>query len=63
MVLELLKYAKSAIKIFRPIRGNHCGHVTSKEGFWLVQFFIANLAYMSNSKTILPVVIFYLGII
>ena len=54
MVLELLKYAKSAIKIFRPIRGNHCGHVTSKEGFrWVKNFLsqITNLAYMRNSKT------------
>ena len=28
MVLELVIYAKSAIKKFRPIRGLHCGHVT-----------------------------------
>ena len=33
MVLELLIYAKSAIKKFRPIRGLHCGHVTSKYVF------------------------------
>ena len=39
MVLELLIYAKSAIKKFRPIRGLHCGHVTFKGGFWLVEIF------------------------
>ena len=33
MVLELLIYAKSAIKKFRPIRGLHCGHVTFKGGW------------------------------
>ena len=32
IVLELLKYAKSAIKKFGPIRSLHCGHVTSKGG-------------------------------
>ena len=39
MVLELLKYAKSAIRKFRPIRGFHCGHVTLNGGLWLVEIF------------------------
>ena len=43
MVLELLKYAKSAIKKFRPIRGLHCGHVTFKGGFWLVEIFLLQI--------------------
>ena len=33
IVLELVKYAKSALRKFRPIRGLHSGHVTFKEGF------------------------------
>ena len=43
MVLELLIYAKSAIKKFRPIRGLHCGHVTLKGGFWLVEIFLLQI--------------------
>ena len=43
MVLKLVLYAKSAIKKFRPIRGLHCGHVTSKGGLWLVQIFLLQI--------------------
>ena len=32
MVLELVKYAKSPVRKFRPIRGLHCGHVTLNGG-------------------------------
>ena len=32
IVLELLKYAKSVIRKFRPIRSLHCGHVTLNGG-------------------------------
>ena len=32
IVLELVKYAKSAFRKFRPIRGLHCGHVTLNGG-------------------------------
>ena len=39
IVLELLKYAKSDIRKFGPIRGLHSGHVTFKAGLWLVQIF------------------------
>ena len=42
-VLELPKDAKSAIKKFGPIRSLHCGHVTSKGGFWLVQIFLLQI--------------------
>ena len=34
MVLELLKYAKSAMKNYDH---DHYGHVTSKDGLWLVK--------------------------
>jgi len=43
IVLELLNYAKSAIKKFGPIRSLHCGHVTSNGGFWLVQIFLLQI--------------------
>ena len=32
-------YMPNLQKIFRPIRGLHCGHVTSKGGSWLVKNF------------------------
>ena len=32
IVLELVKYAKSVVRKFRPIRGLHSGHVTFKGG-------------------------------
>ena len=50
IVLELVKYAKSAVRKFWPIRGLHCGHVTLNlivlEGFpwknWGVRCWAAN---------------------
>ena len=39
IVLELIKYAKSAVRKFWPIRGLHCGHVTLNGGLWLVEIF------------------------
>ena len=39
IVLELVKYAKSAVRKFRPIRGLHCGHVTLNRGLWLVEIY------------------------
>ena len=39
IVLELLKYAKSATRKFWPIRGLHSGHEIFKGGLWLVQIF------------------------
>ena len=40
IVLELLKYVKSAIRKFWPIRSLHCGHVTLNGGLlWLVEIF------------------------
>ena len=39
IVLKLIKYAKSAVRNFRPIRGLHCGHVTLNGGLWLVEIF------------------------
>ena len=39
IVLELLKYAKSAIRKFRPIRGLHSKSHDHNGGFWLVKIF------------------------
>ena len=38
-VLELLKYAKSAFRKFRPIRGLHSKSHDHNGGFWLVEIF------------------------
>ena len=58
MVLELLKYAKSAMKNFDQSEATFGSHMTTMEASDWSKFFIADLAYMSNSKTILPLVIF-----
>ena len=58
MVLELLIYAKSAIKKFDQSEASFGSHMTRMEASDWSKFFIADLAYMSNSKTILPLVIF-----
>ena len=52
MVLELLIYAKSAIKKFQPtpIRGLHSGHVTSKGGLWLVKNFLLQIIIAENGS-------------
>ena len=43
IVLKLVKYAKSAVRNFRPIRGLHCGHVTLNGGLWLVEIFLLQI--------------------
>ena len=54
MVLELLIYAKSAMKNFDQSEASFGSHMTTMEASDWSKFFIADLAYMSNSKTILP---------
>ena len=54
MVLELLKYAKSAMKNFDQSEATFGSHMTTMEASDWSKFFIADLAYLSNSKTILP---------
>ena len=61
MVLEFLKYAKSATKNFDQSGASFGSHMTTMEASDWSKFFIADLAYMSNSKTILPLVIFWFG--
>ena len=58
MVLELLIDAKSAITFFNQSEASFGSHMTRMEASDWSKFFIADLAYMSNSKTILPLVIF-----
>ena len=57
MVLELLKYAKSAMKNFDQSEATFGSHMTTMEASDWSKFSIADLAYLSNSKTILPLVI------
>ena len=61
MILDLLKYAKSAIIFFDQSEATFGSHMTTMEASDWSKFFIADLAYMSNSKTILPLVIFWFG--
>ena len=63
MVLELLKYAKSAMKNFNQSEASFGSHMTRMEAYDWSKFFIADLTYFSNSKNILPLVIFDSGII
>ena len=64
MVLELLIYAKSAIKKFQPIRGLHSGHVTSKGGFWLVEIYLLQIWHIwAILRPFYPRSFFDLGII
>ena len=58
MVLELLKHAKSAMKNFDQSGASFGSHMTTMEAPDWSKFFIADLAYLSNSKTILPLVKF-----
>ena len=53
MVLELLKYAKSAMKNFDQSGASIVVMWLPKEASDWSKFFIADLAYMSNSKYIL----------
>ena len=61
MVLELVIHAKSAIKNFDQSEASIVVMCLSKEASDWLKFFIADLAYMSNSTTILPLVIFWFG--
>ena len=56
MVLELLKYAKSAMKNFDQSEATFGSHMTTMEASDWSKFFIADLAYLINSKTFLPLV-------
>ena len=58
IVLELLKYAKSAIRNFDQSEASIQSHMTKMEASDWSKFLIADLAYLSNSKTILPLVKF-----
>ena len=61
IVLELLIYAKSAMKNIDQSDQSIVVMWLPKEAPDWSKFFIADLAYMSNSKTILPLVIFWFG--
>ena len=54
MVLELLIYAKSAMKNFDQSEASIVVMWLPKEASDWSKFFIADLAYLSKSKTILP---------
>ena len=54
MVLKLLKYVKSAMKNFDQSEATFGSHMTTMEASYWLNFFIADLTYLSNSKTILP---------
>ena len=49
MVLELLKYAKSAMKNFDQSEATFGSHMTTIESSDWSKFSIADLAYLSNS--------------
>ena len=61
MVLELLKYAKSAMKNFDQSEATFGSHMTTMEASDWSKFFIADLTLLNNSKTILPMVKFGFG--
>ena len=61
MILELLKYAKSVFKNFDQSEATFGSHMTTMEASDWSKKFIADLAYLSNSKTTLPLVIFWSG--
>ena len=61
MILDLLKYDKSAIIFFDQSEATFGSHMTTMEASDWSKFFIADLASMSNSKTILPLVKFGFG--
>ena len=52
MILDLLKYVKSAIKNLDQSGASFGSHMTTMEASDWSKKFIADLAYMSNSKTI-----------
>ena len=58
MVLELLKDAKSATKNFDQSEATFGSHMTTMEASDWSKFLNADLAFLFNSKIILPLVIF-----
>ena len=58
IVLELLKYAKSAVRKFDQSEASIQSHMTTMEASDWSKFLIEDLAYLSKSKTILPLVKF-----
>ena len=56
IVLELLKYAKYAIRNFDQSEASIQSHMTTMEASDWSKFLNADLAYLSNSKTFLPLV-------
>ena len=58
IVLKLLKYAKSAVRNFDQSEASIQSHMTTMEASDWSKILIADLAYLSNSKTILPLVKF-----
>ena len=61
MILDLLKYAKSAIIFFDQSEATFGSHMTTMDASDWSKFLIADLAYLRNSKTILPLVKFWSG--
>ena len=61
MILELLKYAKSVFKNFDQSEASIVVMWLWMEASDWSKFLIAYLAYLSNSKTILPLVKFWSG--
>ena len=61
MVLDLLKFVKSAMKNFDQSEASIGSHMTTMEASDWSKFFNADLTYLSISKTILPLVIFLSG--
>ena len=61
MILELLKYAKSAMKNFDQSEASIVVMWLPMEASDWSKFFIADLTNLSKSKTILPLVIFLSG--
>ena len=58
MVLDLLKYVKYAMKNFDQSEASIGSHMTTMEASDWSKFLNTDLAYLSNSKIILPLVIF-----
>ena len=61
MVLEILKYVKSALKNFDQSEASIVVMWLWMEASDWSKFLTADLAYLTNSKTILPLVIFWSG--
>ena len=61
MILELLKYAKSVFKNFDQSEATFWSHMTTMEASDWSKFLNTDLAYLSDSKIILPLVFFWSG--